>query len=157
NANEGTYSPDGSHIAYNPISPRFEEWKHYRGGTASVVWLYDVASHAIEKVPQPAGRSNDVDAVWIGNSVYFRSDRDGEFNLYAYDTKTKQVRAVTKHADFPVMGASGDAKSGRIIYEQAGYLHLLETATGADKKLAIGVATDLRETRTRFAKGAEYV
>src|SRR5262249_35570508 len=92
NANEATYSPDGSQIAYKPISPRFEEWKHYRGGTASVVWLYDVSSHAIEKIPQPAGRSNDVDAVWIGNTVYFRSDRDGEFNLYAYDTKSKQVR-----------------------------------------------------------------
>ena len=36
----------------------------------------------IEKVPQPATRANDVDAMWIGGMLYFRSDRDGEFNLF---------------------------------------------------------------------------
>ena len=56
--------------------------------------------------------------MWIGDTVYFRSDRDGEFNLFAYDTKSKQVRQLTRHADFPVLTASAGA--GRIVYEQAG-------------------------------------
>jgi len=156
NAARASYSPDGKHIAYNPIAPRFEEWKHYRGGTASVIWLYDVATHAVEKIPQPEGRSNDVDAQWIGNTVYFRSDRDGEFNVYAYDAGTKRVRRLTTHADFPVLNMSAGA--GRLIYEQAGYLHILDPATsGNGRKLAIGVAADLRETRPRFVKGANYV
>lgn len=157
NAATAAYSPDGSKIAYNPISGRFDQWKHYRGGTTSTLWLYDVASHAIEKIPQPAGRSNDVDAMWLGNAVYFRSDRDGEFNLYAYDTRSKQVRRLTRYTDFPVLGAGADGRTGKIIYEQAGYLRLLDLASGADRKLAIGVAADLRETRPRFVRGAEYV
>src|SRR5512132_1314033 len=158
NAARASWSPDGRRIAYNPIAPRFDEWKHYRGGTASQIWLYDVASHAVEKVPQPEGRSNDVDARWIGGTVYFRSDRDGEFNLYSYDPRTKQVRAITKHADFPVLTMGAHSGSGKIIYEQAGYLHLFDPATDAPaRKLAIGVPADLREVRPRFVKADRYV
>ena len=156
NAARASYSPDGKRIAYNPIAGRFDQWKHYRGGTASVIWLYDVATHAVEKIPQPEGRSNDVDAQWIGNTVYFRSDRDGEFNIYAYDAGTKKPRRLTKHDDFPVLAMSAGA--GKLIYEQAGYLHILDPdVSGNGRKLAVGVAADLRETRPRFVKGANYV
>ena len=53
----------------------------------SRLWLYNTKGHAIEKIPQPATRANDTDPMWIGDTVYFRSDRDGEFNIFAYDTK----------------------------------------------------------------------
>jgi tricorn protease len=155
NAASGAYSPDGRRIAYNPISPRFTQWKQYRGGTASRIWLYETGSHAIEKVPQPATRSNDVDAMWIGDVVYFRSDRDGEFNLYSYDTRAKHIRRLTRHDDFPVLDAS--AGGGKIVYEQAGYLHLFEPASSTSRKLTIGVPADLRETRLRFVKGANWI
>lgn len=156
NAARASYSPDGKRIAYNPISSAFDEWKHYRGGRTSTIWLYDVATHAVEKIPQPQARSNDVDAQWIDNTVYFRSDRDGEFNLYAYDCGTKKVKRLTTHSDFPVLNLGVGA--GKIVYEQAGYLHVLDPSTsGNGRKLAIGVAADLRETRPRFVKGDRYV
>lgn len=41
NAARATYSPDGQRIAYNPIPPRFAQWKQYRGGTVSRLWLYN--------------------------------------------------------------------------------------------------------------------
>src|SRR5215472_3356271 len=129
-AYSAAYSPDGRRIAYSPLSPRFLQWKHYRGGTVSQVWIYDVASHAIEKVPQPPSRCNDADPMWLGDTVYFRSDRDGELNLYSYDTKSKAVRRLTNHEDFPVLHAS--AGGGR-------------------------VAADLPETRPRYVKGAKYI
>ena len=111
NAARAAYSPDGSRIAYNPIAGRYLQWKSYRGGTTSSLWLYNVSGHATETIPQPAGRSNDTDPMWIGDTVYFRSDRAGEFNLFAFNTKTKQVRQVTKHDDFPVLNAaSGGGK-----------------------------------------------
>src|SRR4029079_8943529 len=93
-------------------------------GSASVIWLCDVQTHAVEKIPQPEGRSNDVDAQWIGNTGYFRSDRDGEFSVYAYDAVAKKVRRLTTHEYFPVL--SMNAGAGKLIYEQAGYLHVLE-------------------------------
>ncbi|HET7217270.1 MAG TPA: PDZ domain-containing protein [Vicinamibacterales bacterium] len=155
NAARATYSPDGQRIAYNPIAARFQQWKQYRGGTVSRLWLYNTKGHAIEKVPQPESRSNDTDPMWIGDTVYFRSDRGGEFNIFAYDTKSRQVRQLTKHADFPVLSAGYGA--GRIVYEQAGSLHVLDPQTGNSKRLTIGVASDLRETRPRFVKGARWI
>ena len=155
NASRATYSPDGLRIAYNPLAARFLQWKQYRGGTASRLWLYSVKGHAVEKIPQPAGRANDTDPMWMGDTVYFRSDRAGEFNLFAFDTKSKQVQQLTRHADFPVLTASSGG--GRIVYEQAGSLHLFDPRGGAAKRLTIGVASDLRETRPRFAKGAKWI
>ena len=155
NAAQAAYSPDGRFIAYNPIGRAFEQWKGYRGGQVSQLWLIDTSTWEIEKIPQPAGRSNDVDPVWLEpNTVWFRSDRDGEFNLYRYDRRTKQVSRVTTHADWPVMAAAGGG--GKILYEQAGWLHLLDPATTQTKRLAIGVAADLRETRSRWVKGGDF-
>ena len=150
NANRAAYSPDGTHLAYNPGAPQFQQWKRYRGGAVSEIWIYDPATRAVEKVPQPATRANDAGPMWIGQTVYFRSDRDGEFNLYSFDPKSKAIRRLTSHADFPVLNASAGA--GKIVYEQAGYLHLFDPANGADKRLAVGVAADLPETRPRFVK-----
>ncbi|MBK5257378.1 MAG: PDZ domain-containing protein, partial [Vicinamibacteria bacterium] len=67
----------------------------------------------------------------------------------------KAIRQITKHADFPVLGASSGG--GRIVYEHAGVLHILEPPSGADRTLAISVTSDLRETRVRYAKGAKWI
>ncbi|CAN5472739.1 S41 family peptidase [soil metagenome] len=155
NAARAAYSPDGRRIAYNPIAPRFQQWKQYRGGTVSQLWVYNTRGHGIEKVPQPSERANDTDPMWMGDTVYFRSDRTGEFNLFAYDTKGRQVRQLTTHADFPVLTAS--AGGGRIIYEQAGVLHVFEPQSGQSRRLRIGVSSDLRETRARFARGTRWI
>jgi len=91
NAFWASYSPDGSSIAYTNIPDRFEQWKNYRGGTMSRIWLYDTKSHNVTEIPKPKTGSNDSKPVWKGNKVYFRSDRDGEFNLYSYDVAAKSV------------------------------------------------------------------
>ena len=155
NAARATYAPDAQRIAYNPIPPRFQQWKSYRGGTASEIWLYDTKGHAVEEIPQPKDRANDVDPMWIGTTVFFRSDRAGEFNIFAYDTASKQVRQITRHDDFPVLSAG--AGGGKIIYEQAGVLHVLDPASAKAERLKVGVASDLRETRSRFVRGARWI
>jgi tricorn protease len=155
NAARATYAADADHLAYSPLAPVFLQWKHYRGGTHSQIYLYRASDHGIDKIPQPASRANDVDPMWIGDTVYFRSDRDGEFNVYAFDTKSKALAPVTHHADFPVLSAA--ATTDALVYEQAGYLHLIDLKTKQDSRLKIGVAADLVETRPRFVKGARYV
>ncbi len=154
-ATQATWSPDGRRIAYNPLARAFDEWKRYRGGRVSEIWLYTSGTNAMEKIPQPATHSNDVDAMWIGDEIFFRSDRDGEFNIYGYDLKTKKTRQLTHHSDFPVLNAA--AGGGHIVYEQAGWLHLLDPASGQSHKLTIGVAADLRETRPRWVSGNQYI
>jgi tricorn protease len=155
NGVEACYSPDGDYIAYTPQRDVTGQWKHYRGGTHSRIWVYRCKDHAVEQVPQPAGRCNDLSPQWVGHTIYFRSDRDGEYNLHAYDTTSRKVVQKTDHMDFPVLALGSGG--GKLIYEQAGYLHLYDPEKEAHKKLQIGVASDLVEARPRYAKGAKYI
>src|SRR5207249_7292445 len=155
NGVQASFSPDGERIAYTPIADRSAQWKHYRGGTVSHIWIYKKNDHSVEQIPQPDDRCNDLDPQWVGDTVYFRSDRACEYNLFAYDTKTKYVKQLTKHPDFPVLAVS--AGGGNVAYEQAGYLHLYDPQTGKSKRVQIGVASDLVEARPRYVKGAKYV
>ncbi len=152
---KASYSPDGSHIAYTPLYEAFNQWKNYRGGTATRIWIYDVADHSVQQIPQPPGRSNDTDPMWDGDLVYFRSDRAGEFNLFSFDPATERVEQLTRHEDFPVLGASAGA--GRIAYEQAGRIHLMDLASGASSPVPISIATDLMEVRPRYAEGGRFI
>ena len=152
-AARASWSPDGSALAYNPLAPRHLQWKRYRGGTVSTIAVHRLRDHAVQRIPQPEARANDADPMWIGDTIYFRSDRSGEFNLFAYDRQTQAVRQLTTHADFPVLNAS--AGGGRIVYEQAGSLHLFEPAGGRSTRLTIAVGADLVERRPRFVTGPD--
>lgn len=152
--NRAAYSPDGKFIAYTPGREVFWQWKGYRGGTMSRIWIFSTTDNSVVEIPKPEGGSNDTYPIWIDNSVYFTSDRDGEFNLYSYDMSLKQVNKLTNHDDFPVISASG--YKNRIIYEQAGLLHVYDVSNDTAQPLKIGIATDLLELRTRYASGAKY-
>ena len=155
NAAGATYSPDGKQMAYNPISDASRQWKHYRGGSISVIWIFTFADNGTIKIPQPAGGCNDVNPMWAGNTIYFRSDRNGEFNLFSYNTSSKKIDQLTDFKDFPVLNAS--AGNGIIVFEQAGYIHTLSPGESAAKRIKIGIAADLLELRPRFVKGTKYV
>ena len=155
NSFRAAYSPDGQRMAYTPLGEAFGQWKHYRGGTNSRILLYTFSDRSVEQIPQPEGRCNDTDPMWIGGKVYFRSDRNGEFNLFSYDTGTKKIEQLTRYKDFPILRASHGG--GKIIFEQAGYLHLFEPQKSSARKLTVAVAADLQEVRVRYAKGANFI
>jgi tricorn protease len=152
---EAAYSPDGDYIAYTPVRDVTQQWKHYRGGTHSRVWIYNVRTHDVVEIPQPKDRCNDLDPNWVGNTVYFRSDRAGEYNVFCYDTDSRDVKQLTKFTDFPVIDINTDGK--QLIFEQAGYLHLMTPPQSVTTRLKVGIAIDNPEARPRFAKGSKYV
>jgi len=154
-AYKACYSPDGTRLAYTPLYEAFRQWKNYRGGRVSTIWLYKFSDHSVEKMPQPGGRSNDTDPMWIGEKIYFRSDRNGEFNLFSFNIQSKEITQLTQYNDFPILNAT--AGGGKIIYEQAGHLHFYDPQEGKSTKLTIGVAADLLEVRPRYVKGARYI
>ncbi|MEJ7828946.1 MAG: PDZ domain-containing protein, partial [Segetibacter sp.] len=155
NAFWASYSPDGNSIAYTTIPDRFDQWKNYRGGTMSRIWFYDIKTHNVAEIPKPKGGSNDSKPVWKGNKVYFRSDRDGEFNLYSYDPAGKTVNQVTRFNDFPVSSIEGTVDE--IIFSQSGYLHVFNTGTNNTTKIKVGIAADLLDHRSRFVKGDQHI
>ncbi|MFS4417104.1 S41 family peptidase [Maribacter sp. 2307ULW6-5] len=155
NAFWASYSEDGNHIAYTPIFDAFTQWKHYRGGRASRIWIYDVNTHKVTEIPKPAGGSNDTQPQWQGKRVVFRSDRDGEFNLFSYDTESKEITKHTDHDDFPVINPK--VRNNQVIYERAGSLHVHDLGTGTDGRLRLLIHTDLLELRERYVSGGEHV
>lgn len=155
NASFAVYSPDGKSMAYTPIPDRFQQWKNYRGGTISSIWIISLGDYSVVKIPKPEGGCNDSNPVWIGNRIYFISDRAGEFNLFSFDQESKEIKQLTSFTDFPVISVGfGDS---RIIFEQAGYLHSFDPAASGSKKLTVGIAADLQELRPRFVSGGKYI
>jgi tricorn protease len=155
NAFHASYAPNGQSMAYTPIPDAFRQWKHYRGGSIANIWLYQFSDHSVTPIPQPAGGCNHTGPVWMNGLVYFRSDQNGEFNIFSYNPVTKEIKQLTKYKDFPVINMNGG--NGKLIFEQAGYLHLYDIANGSTKQIAITLNADLPELRSRFVKGANYV
>lgn len=150
-----SYSPDGKYIAYTPIYDAFNQWKYYRGGTTSRIWIYNTQDYSVTEIPKPAEGSNDSRPQWMGDKIYFKSDRSGEFNLFSYDVASKNIEQLTNYKDFPVVDLAAGADG--VIFEQGGYLHTYSPANGEVNKLTVGIATDLLELRPRFVKGDEYI
>jgi len=155
NAYWASYSDSDSHIAYTPIFDAFNQWKHYRGGRISRIWIYNSKSHKVEEISKPPGGSNDSNPKWSGDYVYFKSDRNGEFNLFSYNVNTKEISQLTDFKDFALINLN--ASNDEVIFEQAGYLHIYNIATGNTKKLSLTIKTDLLELRPRFVSGDKYV
>lgn len=149
------YSSDGKYMAYTPVPDAFKQWKHYRGGQTSTIWLFSFADKSVVKIQKPKGGCNDTQPVWVNGIVYFRSDRDGEFNLYSYDFSSGVIKRLTAFTDFPVLNISG--MDGRIIFEQAGSLHVYNPASDTAKTINIKITTELPELKPRIVKGSNYI
>src|SRR6478672_7539330 len=116
-AGSGTFSPDGKQMAYSPRFRDFRPEKRYQGGQANTLWIYDLANNDAKKISDDPHAARD--AMWIGNTIYYNSDRDGKFNLWAYDTRTTKTTAVTQNRDWDIRWPSSDDQ-GRIVYERNG-------------------------------------
>jgi tricorn protease len=152
-AYQGSYSPDSTRIAYVPLPPAFASWKRYRGGRATPVWLADLSDSRVEKLPRTD--SNDFNPLWVGDKVFFLSDRNGPFTLFAYDPTTQQVTQVLANDGLDVKSAS--AGPDVIAYEQFGSLHLFDPRTGTHEPLQVRVPSDLPELRPHFEKVAGQI
>ncbi len=85
-----SFSPDGSHIAYMPLASATAQWKMYRGGRTTKIWIGNLADSSVEEIPRQ--NSNDYTPMWMNDKIYFFSDRNGKnVTLYSFDTKTKKV------------------------------------------------------------------
>ena len=135
----GSLSSDGSTLAYTPVRQWQAAWKHYRGGQTAQVWLVNMKTLDLEKIPRE--NSNDSNPVWLGGTVYFLSDRNGSVSLFAYDSKTKQVQPVLDNHGLDLKTVS--AGPGGLVYEQFGSLHLYDPASRQDKELSISIHGDL--------------
>src|SRR5579862_1558219 len=104
-ASDGSFSPDGSRIAYVPNVQWQAAWKRYRGGQTKPIWIASLSDSAVQATI-PRENSNDFNPIWIGETIYFLSDRDGPVSLYAYDLKSQQVKQLIKNNGLDMKSAA---------------------------------------------------
>ncbi|MGI8991861.1 MAG: S41 family peptidase [Bryobacteraceae bacterium] len=152
-AEYGSFSPDGTQLAYMPIAPAFESWKRYRGGRTTPIWIAKLSDATIQKIPRD--NSNDFNPMWVGDRVYFLSDRNGPVTLFAYDTRNKKVTQCVENRglDLKSAGAGPDA----IAYEQFGDIHLYDWKSGKERKIDIRIAADIPGVRPTYLKTAAKI
>jgi tricorn protease len=144
-----SFSPDGKRAAITRIFRDFRQWKRYQGGMAQDLWLYDLATHAVEQITD--WRGTDTQPMWIGDAVYFLSDRDGwKLNLWRYDLGTRATTRVTSFEEFDCKWAH--AGSGKIVLENGGWIWLVDPRDGTARKLTVQLPDDERAARSRWAR-----
>jgi tricorn protease len=152
----GDISPDGKQVVYSPLFRDFRTWKRYSGGWAQQLYIFDLKSHAAEKITSDPRCHRD--PMWIGDKIYYSSDKDDTLNLYSYDPKTKATEQLTHSMKWDLRWPSSDHK-GRIVYEQGGELNIFDIATGVSTHLVIEVPTDalaMRPSRVSAAGQIEW-
>jgi tricorn protease len=137
-AYQGKISPDGKRLAYRMNNSWDEERRNYRGGQNRPIWILDFATNNVETTPWTD--SKEMDPAWVGDVVYFLSDRDGVSNIWSYDTKTRKLTEATHFTDFDVKTL--DASPDAVVFEQAGYVHLLDPKTDREHIVNITAAGD---------------
>ncbi len=128
-----SYSPDGKKLAYNRVFREFRSWKYYRGGMADDIWIYDTEAKKVTNVTNNVAQ--DIFPMWIGDEIFFASDRDMTMNLFVYNTKTGKTEKVTNYTDYDVKFPSSDGNT--IVYEHGGYLYRLDPRTRKSEQIHI--------------------
>jgi tricorn protease len=137
----GMLSPDGQSYVYTPIDREFRTWKRTRGGRAQDVWIYDLKNNDSRRLTDD--RATDNQPTWVGDSVYFTSDREYTLNLWKVSPQGGAASKVTDFRDFDVLWPSAGADA--IVFEQAGGLWLYTPADNQTRHVSITVTGDRPE------------
>ncbi|ANM32344.1 peptidase S41 [Acidobacteria bacterium Mor1] len=132
----GEFSPDGKQVVYSPLVRDFRTWKRYEGGWAQNLFIFDLKKNTATQITDD--KRTERDPMWIGDAIYFASDRDGTLNLYRYATGSGEVSQITRSKKWDVRWPSSDNK-GQIVYEEGGELRLLDVSAGSARPRPISI------------------
>ena len=134
----GSFSPDGKKIVIDKISRWDGEWRNYRGGQNTPLIILDLKTMAEELIPNE--KTTDIKPLWLGDDIYFISDRDWTTNIWQYSTKTKELKQITSYKGSDIKWLGGYDK--KLVFERDGYLHTLDLNTNETKQLNIIITGD---------------
>lgn len=150
---KGDFSPDGNYFAYQQIDQSDEEWRNYRGGQNRPIWVMDMSSYSIDKLPWD--NSNDQNPVWMDDTIYFMSDRNFAMNVYAYNRSSEELTQLTNHTDYDVKELSGGG--GMLVYELGGSIYKLNSENGSPEKVSISVKGDFPWARPHWEEVGDQI
>jgi tricorn protease len=156
-AGMGSFSPDGARIAYTPLPlpPQDQFHRNYRGGATSSILIGNLSDSRVEELPRSG--SNDGFPMWLGNNIYFTSDRAGAYNLFAYDTRSKKVTQLTSFDKYDIRFASASASGDAIVFVQDGTIHLYDLKTASHRPVEIRLSGDFPEIKPREVGASSWI
>src|SRR5438874_678831 len=149
-----SFSPDDSKMACNRVFREFRTWKHYRGGMADDVWIYDFKTGTTTNLTN--NEAQDICPMWgADNRIYFISDRDGRMNLFSTDLTGKDTKQLTTFKDYDIKFPSIGKES--IVFEQAGYIWRYDLANGKTAPVPIDIKEDFASGRSAFIDASKHI
>jgi len=133
-----SYSPDGKELALNRMFREFRTWKYYRGGQADEIWINKVGTSKLRKITD--NDAQDIFPMWVGDKIFYLSDRDRTMNLFVYDTRTSQTRKVTDFTEYDCKFPS--FCSEYIVFENGGYIYKYDIKADRTEKVQIFLEDD---------------
>ena len=147
------YNGDGTKLAYNRVFREFRTWKYYKGGMADDIWIYDTQAKTVTNITNNVAQ--DIDPMWIGDEIYFMSDRDNRMNIFVYNTLTGVTQKVTDFTEYDVKFAN--CGGGKIVFENAGYLYVLDPATKRSERIMIDLNSENNFAREQQRTVKDYL
>lgn len=148
-----SFSPDGKRLAYTPIRDAFLTWKRNRGGQTTPIWLVDLADYSHTEIPHQ--NASDSSPVWMGDTVYFLSDRNHVMSLFAYEVATRQVTELFRNGGTDIDSLAG--AHGRLVFASSGYVHLYDIQARKAQRVPIVVTDDHEETAPKMKNVSEEI
>lgn len=141
-----SFSPDGKYLAMNRMFREFRTWKYYRGGQADDIWINTVGTNKLEKITD--NDAQDIFPMWIGDKIFYLSDRDRTMNLFVYDRKTKETSKVTDFTEYDIKFPANSSEY--IVFENGGYIYKYDVAKGSSEKVTITLGADNLWSRPEY-------
>jgi tricorn protease len=150
----GQYDASGHRFAYHPFPPANDSlysgwfgWRGHRGGRTPSILIMDLQADTTTSIP--GDRVNDLEPMWLGEHLYFLSDReDKTLNLFRFDPSSGEISKASDEKTWDIRAA--DAYGNLVIYEAGGRLKTLDTASGEVSELPISISPDLSQRRPQM-------
>ena len=145
-AADGSFSPDGKQIVIDRIQRWDVEWRHYRGGQNTPLVILNLTDQTEKLLPDES--TIDIQPLWLGNTIYFLSDRDRTSNIWSYTPGTGELKQVTTYTGSDIKWLSGFGN--KLAFERDGYLHMLDLSSNDSRQLAITIIADFPWAETKW-------
>ncbi|MEM1097067.1 MAG: protease, partial [Bacteroidota bacterium] len=146
-ANDGSYAPSGDQLVIDRMRRWDTEWRAYRGGQNTPLVILDLETLEETWLPN-ADRTTDVAPVWVGDTIFFLSDRGGVMNIWSYTPATAELQQRTTYRGSDVKTLT--AGPGGLAFERDGYLHAFNPATNSANRIDVTVRGDFPWAATRW-------
>jgi len=141
-----SYSPDGTKLVFNRVFREFRTWKYYQGGMADDLRIFDLKSNKIKIIAESPNQ--DIFPMWIGDEIFFLSDRDRRMNLFVFNLTSETIGKLTDFKDYDIKFPSFSKEY--IVFEKGGYIFKYNIKQKQAEQVHIRIADDQLFSRTEI-------